>query len=154
MIVISSCGYQTESSMTLDEMDETKDPCVIVDEFQRAVKDFQYFQKNPVRNTRNDPYAPSSRVADVLLVYIFIFSNDSSDIDYKKCPNYVSTKEMIMQDSFLKEFIVERDIKHWDYEEEIIPITKQEVKPPAPEVIEIAEDDIVIEGEIKIEDYE
>lgn len=46
-----------------------------------------------------------------------------------------------------------------DLEEEIIPITKQEVKPPPPpppppEVIEIVEDDIEIEDEIEIEDTE
>jgi periplasmic protein TonB len=43
-----------------------------------------------------------------------------------------------------------------DLEEEIIPITKQEVKPPPPppEIIEIVEDDVVIEDEIKIEDTE
>ena len=46
-----------------------------------------------------------------------------------------------------------------DLEEEIIPITKQEVKPPPPpppppEVIEIVEDDVEIEDEIDIEDTE
>jgi periplasmic protein TonB len=45
-----------------------------------------------------------------------------------------------------------------DLEEEIIPITKQEVKPPPPppppEVIEIVEDEIEIENEIEIEDTE
>jgi len=46
-----------------------------------------------------------------------------------------------------------------DIEEEIIPITKQEVKPPPPpppppEVIEIVEDDVEIEDEIEIEDTE
>ncbi len=46
-----------------------------------------------------------------------------------------------------------------DLEEEIIPITKQEVKPPPPpppppEVIEIVEDDVEIEEEIEIEDTE
>jgi protein TonB len=46
-----------------------------------------------------------------------------------------------------------------DMEEEIIPITKQEVKPPPPpppppEVIEIVEDDVDIEDEIEIEDTE
>jgi len=46
-----------------------------------------------------------------------------------------------------------------DFEEEDIPITKQEVKPPPPpppppEVIEIVEDDVVIEDEIEIEDTE
>jgi len=46
-----------------------------------------------------------------------------------------------------------------DMEEEIIPITKQEVKPPPPpppppEVIEIVEDDVEIEDEIEIEDTE
>ena len=46
-----------------------------------------------------------------------------------------------------------------DIEEEIIPITKQEVKPPPPpppppEVIEIVEDDIEIEDELEIEDTE
>ena len=46
-----------------------------------------------------------------------------------------------------------------DLEEEIIPITKQEVKPPPPpppppEVIEIVEDDVEIEDEIEIEDTE
>ena len=44
-----------------------------------------------------------------------------------------------------------------DLEEEIIPITKQEVKPPPPpppppEVIEIVEDEVEIENEIEIED--
>ena len=46
-----------------------------------------------------------------------------------------------------------------DLEEEIIPITKQEIKPPPPpppppEIIEIIEDDIEIEDEIEIEDTE
>ena len=46
-----------------------------------------------------------------------------------------------------------------DLEEEIIPITKQEVKPPPPpppppEVIEIVEDEIEIEEELEIEDTE
>ena len=46
-----------------------------------------------------------------------------------------------------------------DMEEEIIPITKQEVKPPPPpppppEVIEIVEDEVEIENEIEIEDTE
>ena len=46
-----------------------------------------------------------------------------------------------------------------DLEEEIIPITKQEVKPPPPpppppEVIEIIEDEVEIENEIEIEDTE
>jgi len=46
-----------------------------------------------------------------------------------------------------------------DMEEEIIPITKQELKPPPPpppppEVIEIIEDDIEIEDELEIEDTE
>tara|TARA_B110000467_G_C18096321_1_gene354710 strand:- start:45 stop:698 length:654 start_codon:yes stop_codon:yes gene_type:complete len=46
-----------------------------------------------------------------------------------------------------------------DLEEEIIPITKQEIKPPPPpppppEVIEIVEDDIEIEDELEIEDTE
>ena len=46
-----------------------------------------------------------------------------------------------------------------DLEEEIIPITKQEVKPPPPpppppEIIEIVEDDVEIEDEIEIEDTE
>ena len=46
-----------------------------------------------------------------------------------------------------------------DLEEEIIPITQQEVKPPPPpppppEIIEIVEDDVVIEDEIEIEDTE
>jgi protein TonB len=46
-----------------------------------------------------------------------------------------------------------------DLEEEIIPITKQEVKPPPPpppppEVIEIVEDDVEIEDEIEIDDTE
>ena len=46
-----------------------------------------------------------------------------------------------------------------DLEEEIIPITQQEVKPPPPpppppEVIEIVEDDVEIEDEIEIEDTE
>jgi protein TonB len=46
-----------------------------------------------------------------------------------------------------------------DLEEEIIPITKQEVKPPPPpppppEVIEIVEDEVEIENEIEIEDTE
>ena len=46
-----------------------------------------------------------------------------------------------------------------DLEEEIIPITKQELNPPPPpppppEVIEIVEDDVVIEDEIEIEDTE
>jgi len=46
-----------------------------------------------------------------------------------------------------------------DLEEDIIPITKQEVKPPPPpppppEVIEIVEDDVEIEDEIEIEDTE
>ena len=46
-----------------------------------------------------------------------------------------------------------------DLEEDIIPITKQEVKPPPPpppppEVIEIVEDEVEIENEIEIEDTE
>jgi len=47
-----------------------------------------------------------------------------------------------------------------DLEEEIIPITEQEVKPPLPppppppEVIEIVEDDVDIQDEIEIEDTE
>ncbi len=46
-----------------------------------------------------------------------------------------------------------------DLEEEIIPITKQEVKPPPPpppppEVIEIVEDEVEIENELEIEDTE
>tara|TARA_B110000444_G_C18800496_1_gene577193 strand:+ start:887 stop:1540 length:654 start_codon:yes stop_codon:yes gene_type:complete len=46
-----------------------------------------------------------------------------------------------------------------DMEEEIIPITKQELKPPPPpppppEVIEIIEDDVEIEDELEIEDTE
>tara|TARA_B100000902_G_scaffold103722_1_gene105962 strand:+ start:1254 stop:1907 length:654 start_codon:yes stop_codon:yes gene_type:complete len=46
-----------------------------------------------------------------------------------------------------------------DLEEEIIPITKQEVKPPPPpppppEVIEIVEDEVEIEEELEIEDTE
>ena len=46
-----------------------------------------------------------------------------------------------------------------DMEEEIIPITKQEVKPPPPpppppEVIEIVEDEVEIEEELEIEDTE
>ena len=46
-----------------------------------------------------------------------------------------------------------------DLEEEIIPITKQEIKPPPPpppppEIIEIVEDDVEIEDEIEIEDSE
>jgi len=46
-----------------------------------------------------------------------------------------------------------------DLEEEIIPITKQEVKPPPPpppppEVIEIIDDEVEIENEIEIEDTE
>ena len=46
-----------------------------------------------------------------------------------------------------------------DIEEEIIPITKQEVKPPPPpppppEVIEIVEDEVEIEEELEIEDTE
>jgi protein TonB len=46
-----------------------------------------------------------------------------------------------------------------DLEEEIIPITQQEVKPPPPpppppEVIEIVEDEVEIEDEIEIEDTE
>lgn len=46
-----------------------------------------------------------------------------------------------------------------DLEEEIIPITKQEVKPPPPpppppEVIEIVEDEVEIEDELEIEDTE
>jgi protein TonB len=46
-----------------------------------------------------------------------------------------------------------------DLEEEIIPITKQEVKPPPPpppppEVIEIVEDEVEIENEIEIEETE
>jgi len=46
-----------------------------------------------------------------------------------------------------------------DLEEEIIPITKQEVNPPPPpppppEVIEIVEDEVEIENEIEIEDTE
>ena len=46
-----------------------------------------------------------------------------------------------------------------DLEEEIIPITKQELKPPPPpppppEVIEIVEDEVEIENEIEIEDTE
>mgnify|MGYP000713331308 CR=1 FL=1 len=46
-----------------------------------------------------------------------------------------------------------------DLEEEIIPITRQEVKPPPPpppppEVIEIVEDEVEIENEVEIEDTE
>ena len=46
-----------------------------------------------------------------------------------------------------------------DIEEEIIPITKQEIKPPPPpppppEVIEIVEDEVEIEDELEIEDTE
>ena len=46
-----------------------------------------------------------------------------------------------------------------DLEEEIIPITQQEVKPPPPpppppEVIEIVEDEVEIEEEVEIEDTE
>ena len=46
-----------------------------------------------------------------------------------------------------------------DMEEEIIPITRQEVKPPPPpppppEVIEIVEDEVEIEKELEIEDTE
>lgn len=46
-----------------------------------------------------------------------------------------------------------------DLEEEIIPITKQEIKPPPPpppppEVIEIVEDEVEIEEELEIEDTE
>ena len=46
-----------------------------------------------------------------------------------------------------------------DLEEEIIPITKQEVNPPPPpppppEVIEIVEDEVEMENEIEIEDTE
>jgi len=46
-----------------------------------------------------------------------------------------------------------------DIEEEIIPITKQEIKPPPPpppppEVIEIVEDEVEIEEELEIEDTE
>jgi len=46
-----------------------------------------------------------------------------------------------------------------DMEEEIIPITRQEVKPPPPpppppEVIEIVEDEVEIENEVEIEDTE
>jgi protein TonB len=46
-----------------------------------------------------------------------------------------------------------------DLEEDIVPITKQEVKPPPPpppppEVIEIVEDEVEIENEIEIEDTE
>jgi len=46
-----------------------------------------------------------------------------------------------------------------DLEDEIIPITKQEVKPPPPpppppEIIEIVEDEVEIENELEIEDTE
>ena len=46
-----------------------------------------------------------------------------------------------------------------DLEEEIIPITKQEVKPPPPpppppEIIEIVEDEEEIENEVEVEDTE
>jgi len=46
-----------------------------------------------------------------------------------------------------------------DLEEDIVPITKQEVKPPPPpppppEVIEIIDDEVEIENEIEIEDTE
>ena len=46
-----------------------------------------------------------------------------------------------------------------DLEEEIIPITRQEIKPPPPpppppEVIEIVEDEVEIEDELEIEDTE
>ena len=46
-----------------------------------------------------------------------------------------------------------------DLEEEIIPITRQEVKPPPPpppppEIIEIVEDEVEIENEIEIDDTE
>jgi len=49
------------------------------------------------------------------------------------------------------------DLNLDDMEEEIIPITRQEVKPPPPpppppEIIEIVEDEVEIENEVEIED--
>ena len=121
VIFISACGYQTESSMTIDEMLEIKDPCVIVDEYQRAVKDYLYFAKNPV-GYDVDPYHPSVRVADVILCFINIFSDDSIAVDYNNCPNYVSTKEMMMQDMVLQGFLIPVE---WDeeWDDEVIPAT-------------------------------
>ena len=51
------------------------------------------------------------------------------------------------------------DLKLDDMEEEIIPITRQEVKPPPPpppppEIIEIVEDEVEIEKELEIEETE
>ena len=49
------------------------------------------------------------------------------------------------------------DLNLYDMEEEIIPITRQEVKPPPPpppppEIIEIVEDEVEIENEVEIEE--
>ena len=49
------------------------------------------------------------------------------------------------------------DLNLDDMEEEIIPITRQEVKPPPPpppppEIIEIVEDEVEIENEVEIEE--
>ena len=51
------------------------------------------------------------------------------------------------------------DLNLDDMEEEIIPITRQEVKPPPPpppppEIIEIVEDEVEIENEVEIEETE
>ncbi len=124
VIFISACGYQTESSMTFDEMLEIKDPCVIVNEYQKAVKDYIYFCENPV-GYDVDPHHPSIRVSEVILAFLGAFRDDSIAINYNKCPNYVSTKEMMMQDNVLQTFIIKGD---WHIEEEeVIP----PVFPPA-----------------------
>ena len=120
VIFISACGYQTESSMTIDEMFEIKDPCVIVDEYQRAVKDYLYFIENPVGDV--DISHPSARVTDVILSFINIFRDDSIAVDYNNCPNYVSTKDMMMQDMVLQGFLIPIE---WDeeWDDEVIPAT-------------------------------
>tara|TARA_B110000908_G_scaffold165171_1_gene214191 strand:- start:664 stop:1077 length:414 start_codon:yes stop_codon:yes gene_type:complete len=122
VIFISACGYQTESSMTYEEMLEIKDPCVMVDEFQRAVKDYKYFQENPI-DFEADPHHSVFRVLDVIMSFKNIFIDDSIAVDYKKCPNYVSTKDMMMQDFTLKEFFITLP-SDWDLEDEdVIPPT-------------------------------
>ncbi|MDG1933428.1 MAG: hypothetical protein P8I52_00860, partial [Flavobacteriales bacterium] len=113
VIFISACGYQTESSMTIDEMLEIKDPCVIVDEYQRAVKDYLYFVENPVGDV--DISHPSGRVSDVIFSFIYIFNDDSITVDYNNCPNYVLTKDMMMQDMVLQNFFIPVELdEEWD----------------------------------------
>ena len=121
VIFISACGYQTESSMTVDEMLEIKDPCVLVDEYQRVVNDYLYFRENPV-GYDVDPDHPSVRVSEVISYFIYVFRDDSIAVNYNNCPNYVSTKDMMMQDNILQAYFmpVEWD-EEWD--DEVIPAT-------------------------------